>query len=107
MTSLRAGDVVCFIGSQRDVVAHRLVAVLPDGAQLLVQGDRDGRPELVPFTAVVGRVTTVRKGPMGYRTVSLTGRAMGHVALERRRLHRVLVIAAKLAVSVRGIIGFR
>jgi len=93
------GDVVCFIGQDEQLVAHRVITV--NGDSLSVRGDRGGGCEEVPTNAVFGRVLHVQRGPLRYRTAGVVGRVLAHVALRRPRLHRVLRHGAERLVQLR------
>lgn len=98
-TRFAAGDIICFIGEGKQLVAHRVIEVA-DG-MLRVRGDRGGCDELVPASAVFGRVLHVRRGLLDYATDDAVGRLLAHVALKRPRLHHAMIRAAEQLVRLR------
>ncbi len=83
MGRISAGAIVCYLGEQRNVVAHRVVRVEAEGDRitLLTRGDAQQISKRVPLGAVSSTVQEVRYGVFRYRTAGPLGRAFAHMAL--------------------------
>lgn len=81
--SVQIGDVVCFPGHRRAVVAHRVVGVdtRSESKGLLIRGDSQSLVERVPNEAIAYRVARVHYGPLSYGTGGLLGRCFSRLAL--------------------------
>lgn len=93
--NLRAGDIVCYIGTGSAFVAHRVVGMQSSeqGLVLEVAGDASGESELVAATAVLGVVSRISFGPVSYSADGIVGNSAAWLAL---RAPRLLVGGARL-----------
>lgn len=74
----RAGDVVLARDGDGTLVCHRVLR--RDAGGVLLAGDRSPAPELLPPSAVLGRVDEVRAGGRSYRLDRLAERWLGRLA---------------------------
>ena len=80
---ISAGAIVCYIGEQKHVVAHRVIRVeaQSDSTILVTRGDAQQDVQRVPLAAVCSSVEEVRYGVFFYRTAGPLGRLFARMAL--------------------------
>ena len=80
---IRKGDVVCFIGENGSVTAHRVTRITTTHGRrvLWTRGDAQDTEERIPEDALCYVVRRVALGPVAYRTGSPTGRLIARIAL--------------------------
>ncbi len=81
--SLAKGDVVVYLGSDGEFIAHRVVGIEngPDGRVLVARGDNQDRGDRVPATAVAFKVLRVTRGRISYSTDGPAGRIVARLAV--------------------------
>ena len=83
MNRISAGAIVCYVGEQKGVVAHRVVRVEAQGdsTTFITRGDAQQNVQRVPVAAVCSSVEEVRYGIFFYRTAGPLGRFFARMAL--------------------------
>ena len=96
--TIRVGDIVCHSDRAGQLVAHRVLAVhdAADGARLVTRGDALDQLDRVALDAIAWRVARVERGAIGYDTDGLIGRALSHIAIRHRQVHRTTMRTARL-----------
>jgi hypothetical protein len=97
----RVGDVVVYLDTDGDFVAHRVIAIEddPGGRVLVTRGDNQDRSERVPASAVAFKVLRVARGPLSYSTTGPAGRLVARLALEGGPTWRVLRKLSKVLLA--------
>ena len=95
----RIGDIVCFPGTDGQVVAHRLVAITGTGAQRRyeIRGDALAQSEWVPASAIAFVVRRVSGRLGSYHVDSKLGRALAHIAVHQDWRYRTLSAVCRAA----------
>ncbi len=89
---IRVGDIICYLGEDAPVIAHRVVSVEQEGGDtlFLTRGDARGEVTLVRPREVVGVVRRVHQPLFSYRTNGLVGQLFRWFALRDDTISRRL-----------------
>ena len=100
--SLAIGDVVVYLGSDSEFIAHRVVGIEdgPEGCVLVTRGDNQDRDDRVPASAAAFKVLRVSRGRITYSTDGPIGKTVARLAvrggLSWRAFRRIATRALRL-----------
>jgi hypothetical protein len=103
---LEVGDIICYPGDGKTVVAHRIIAVIPgDGmTSYRVRGDAQRSYETVAATAIASKVTRIDQRFWSYDVDGRTGRLFSKLAVRDEPTWRLARRgAARLAFIALGL----
>ena len=109
MNEIELGDVVCYIGQNAQVIAHRVVGKTQAlGGAIMARGDARDFVDEVPRGAVISVVCGVEHPLLSYETRGAAGRILARIALGRggtsRLIKTVLVRLWGRSVHILGLI---
>lgn len=105
--SPNVGDIVCFVGSEKKIVSHRIVQISRrgEGAIYRVKGDAQLQTEEIDTDALIAIVKRVDQPLFSYATNSLAGVVVSTVAVSTPKLvYRMASITRRLIRARRKVL---